>query len=271
MDEKKPKYLFHYTNINTLALIMKHKKIRLNNLNRVDDLSEASTKDLGRLDYVFASSWTETSEESIPFWKMYTRDMGGVRIKLKSNPFKTYPLPKYIKNEGFYKKNYFRQEWFCDFEYSVLPKWEILQKVNYTNKKELLCPKVMKISKTELTVSYRDIGVYKREEWKFQNEWRYIIHVLPIGYKKVSEVLACNSKSLPQIILDKFMEKSGLPFEDIFLEIDDEAFKELEVTFGPCVNEGDKIIVKSLAEKYCPSAVIKDSVLEGSIGNYERR
>ena len=91
MEKTIPDYLYHYTNINTLALILKNKTIRFNSLNRVDDLSEGLTNDLGEMGkYVFVSSWTETPEESIPFWKMYTKDMGGVRIRLKSSPFRTY-------------------------------------------------------------------------------------------------------------------------------------------------------------------------------------
>ncbi len=40
-------YLYHYTSIETLALILKNRTIRFNNLLNVDDPEEAETKDLG--------------------------------------------------------------------------------------------------------------------------------------------------------------------------------------------------------------------------------
>ena len=44
---KEPKYLFHYTNIETLAYILKNKAMKFNSLLNVDDLMECKTKDLG--------------------------------------------------------------------------------------------------------------------------------------------------------------------------------------------------------------------------------
>jgi len=39
---------------------------------------------------VFVSCWTENSEESIPLWKMYSGDFGGVRISVEKEMFKEY-------------------------------------------------------------------------------------------------------------------------------------------------------------------------------------
>ena len=65
--------IHHYTNINTLALILKHKTIRFNRLDRVDDISEAQS--FGKYNlakYLFVSCWTDSATESIPQWHMYT-------------------------------------------------------------------------------------------------------------------------------------------------------------------------------------------------------
>lgn len=48
MDESK--YLYHYTNIETLALILKNRTIRFNSLDRMDDLQEQQTADVKILD-----------------------------------------------------------------------------------------------------------------------------------------------------------------------------------------------------------------------------
>lgn len=39
-------YLYHYTNIETLTLILKNRTIRFNSLDKMDDLQEQETADL---------------------------------------------------------------------------------------------------------------------------------------------------------------------------------------------------------------------------------
>ena len=52
-----PKYLYHYTSIEALALILSTKTIRFNSLNQVDDLTEGQSKDLKSIgNYFFISS-----------------------------------------------------------------------------------------------------------------------------------------------------------------------------------------------------------------------
>ena len=81
--------LYHYTSIDVLALILKNRTIRLNPLNKLDDLQEQKTADVENLGkFVFVSSWTSDDVESIPMWKMYTDPRAGIRIKLRKNPFK---------------------------------------------------------------------------------------------------------------------------------------------------------------------------------------
>ena len=84
-------YLYHYTNIETLALILKNRTIRFNSLNNMDDLQEQETADLKNIgQFCYISSWTDDESESIPMWNMYASLNLGVRIKLRKNPFKVY-------------------------------------------------------------------------------------------------------------------------------------------------------------------------------------
>ena len=86
-----PEYLYHYTSINTLALILSTKSIKLSPLNSVDDLTETlSADEVNFGQYVFVTCWTSDEEESIPFWKMYTPDMTGVRLKFPKKMFQEY-------------------------------------------------------------------------------------------------------------------------------------------------------------------------------------
>lgn len=84
--------IFHYTNIEALALILKNKTIRFNRLDKVDDIEEGNAESLGIkfCRYVFASCWTKSKEESIPLWKMYGGDNGGIRISMEHKMFQEY-------------------------------------------------------------------------------------------------------------------------------------------------------------------------------------
>ncbi len=42
-------YLYHYTSIETLALILSNKTLCFNNLLNVDDIEEAETSDMGKI------------------------------------------------------------------------------------------------------------------------------------------------------------------------------------------------------------------------------
>ena len=96
-------YLYHYTSIETLALILANKTICFNNLLYVDDSEEAETFDMGKFGrFVYVSCWTSDEQESIPLWNLYTSDMHGVRIRLPKFPFKKY---KYKKGEYFLDKD----------------------------------------------------------------------------------------------------------------------------------------------------------------------
>ena len=82
-------YLYHYTSIDTLLLILKNKTLAFNSLQNVDDLEEANSEDIEQIGKIcYVSCWTNDASESIPMWNMYTPNMQGVRIKLKEYPFR---------------------------------------------------------------------------------------------------------------------------------------------------------------------------------------
>lgn len=83
-------YLYHYTSVDVLALILKNRTIRLNPLGKMDDRQEqfsAHGRAHGR--HVFISSWTSETEEIPKMWRDYCKPYpeNGVRIKLPVNPF----------------------------------------------------------------------------------------------------------------------------------------------------------------------------------------
>lgn len=249
------KYLYHYTNVSSLALILKNRTIRLNSLLNMDDADEVITKNneyLGK--YCFVSSWTDLEEESIPFWSQYTEKMTGVRIRLKKCPFvqkRICNLPDYCELDRY---SYVPEEVWNTKKVIVYSVLDFLRKVEYTDDEDKIYPNVIDFLTINpdrtfnMTGNFKDINRYKRKCWSFQSEWRYSILVFPCDIEK-------------RLILDLQPHLEDIPFSFIDLKIEDSAFKDMEIVLGPKMNVGDKVIVKCLVEKYCPTATIKESKL----------
>ena len=62
--------IYHYTTLETLALILKNRTLRFNNVKNMNDPEESVTEDFksSLQDYTFISCWTQSPEESIPLW-----------------------------------------------------------------------------------------------------------------------------------------------------------------------------------------------------------
>ena len=259
--------LYHYTSIETLALILKNKTICFNNLLNVDDLDEAESKDMAQFGkYINVSCWTRDSEESIPLWNLYTPNMKGVRIALPKFPFKKYHFVKgkyfsedvdtYINLERIYEEK----------KASILSTMPEIFKIEYTDDKDKLFPKVRKCNdiealqkfiltgscygkKVNVTYSYGTLGKCKRKNWDFQNETRYLIRCAPTPIKELEENPSMNQ----QREFFRRMEDINYPapYEQIFLELDENCFESIEILIGPKASEGEKIIVESLVNQYC--------------------
>jgi hypothetical protein len=81
-------YIYHYTDIDTLALILENRTIRFNRLDRVDDVSEGNAFEKIKLqEFFFVSCWTYDTQESIPQWHIYTNEMSGVRLRFPKKLF----------------------------------------------------------------------------------------------------------------------------------------------------------------------------------------
>ena len=59
--------------------------------------------------------------------------------------------------------------------------------------------------------------------------------------------------------------KIKAPYKRFFLQLSDEALKNIEVLLGPKITEEQEEIVKLIIDKYCPSAKILNSNLKGKL------
>lgn len=263
-QKETPEFLYHYTSINNLALILKNRTIKLSYLESLNDLNEGITSDLGRYGkYVFVSSWTDNPDESIPLWSMYTPNMIGARIKLPIDPFKRYGDIQ-IKGTRTYSDPFpnsiVPEEEIIGQDYLVFPTSFELQKIVYTDDISLLQPKI-RIENRNKSVRYmlKLLGKHKTTAWAFESEWRYLLWIFPSAPFDYSDK---NYDDKMVNALKKVGENIAMPFNHYFLSINEDAFEQMEIVLGPKCSDGDRITVNALANIYNPKARIKFSTLK---------
>ncbi len=267
-------FLYHYTNIDTLALILKNKTFRLSSLMNMDDKQECMSRDrinIGK--YIFTSCWTSNRDESIPMWYMYTSKSDGVRIGMRSNCFKEYPITKTeitslypnmnVSGEEnsfsilFPVKEFMKQD-FCCFPFI---QEQLLIPITYTEDESLLNPIAVMHEGDRFHIAFDKIGRFKNKSWEFQQEWRYKMSVMPFSIEEaMSKPDTIGQKTIQRILLDDFK----MP-DYIDLELSDSGLESLEITMSPFMNAGNRDIVKLLVNTYCPNAKLIVSVLNGLV------
>lgn len=270
-------YLYHYTSIESLALILKNRTIRLNPLDKMDDLQEQKTADVENLGkFVFVSSWTEDAKESIPMWNMYTPMVSGVRIKLRKNPFVWHStcakdfsarlgsqlspdsdpnetMPTFLDLSELIEKGYMTPQAF---------KGDVLKQVEYTDELSKLEPTVSKLCDGRVEINIGSLGCVKNTHWEFQKEWRYIMFIMSMNYR---ENLLTGGTPLAVSVSKLLQGKESPPFRYFDLELDSKYFEEMEIVCSPKMTMGNRVILEGLVEKYNPKARIIESELLGKI------
>lgn len=266
-------FLYHYTNIESLALILKNKTIRFNSLDRMDDLQEKESADVKNIgQFCFITSWTSESEESIPMWNMYASLSQGVRIKLKKDPFKIYDnditelgtIPNLQIGDGISEsiKSIIPIKDIIDksfFSVQALNLESLLCEVEYTSDNNKLYPYILEDNGKQFKLALQKMGRYKNLHWSFQKEWRYILNFIPLNLKSLS--LDAFSRMANDIRLGQ--AKQPFPYYDMV--IDNTAFSKMEITLSPCISAGSRTIVEAITKEYNPTATIFDSKLKGLI------
>ncbi len=262
------KMLYKYTTLESLALILKSKNLRLNSLINMDDLQEAQSSDeVNYGKFVFISSWMDQPQESIAMWKLYSNMYSGVRIGLKEYPFK-----KYIETADSIKKYFGKAtvdgesaEFILPVEKCFNDKYvllnflydKVLETVEYTDDESVIYPKLIKFTDTGFNMSTNKLGKYKNTYWEFQKEKRYILRFIPGDIDTIN-----SSDNVADYIYNNF-NKDFFSYFD--LELDDEAYASMEITLSPQFTDGNRVLLNSLCEKYNPGIKIIDSKLKDRI------
>ncbi len=273
--------IYHYTSIESFALILKTRKLRFSRLDGVDDVKEAQRHagiDFGR--FFFVSCWTQQEEESIPQWSMYSREMQGVRIEMPSYPFTDEPLRPMSGAEGVIWKGEILSP--LSFEsilgngYFVAPMFlnrdHFAGAVEYVdNVEEEYANSIRRKVDTEGHVNLKIDGLpflprKKSHDWAFQKEYRFSLFVLPSfplpdGGSGIEEF----SNQIGQHMSNSFINNvdPGITYVDVPLS--DDALRNLVVRTGPLMTPGGLTCVEALLRSYAPEARIEESSLSGAI------
>lgn len=229
--------IFHYTSIETLALILKNKNIRFTRLDMVDDPDEYSLiKDnINPSQYVYVSCWTKNAHENMPQWYMYGNGKHGVRIEMESELFETVEnqfCPSYFSRDKIFKQGYM-----------IMPilKRGLLLDIDYVEDVSLLQDKIFVDTGETSGVNFNKVAVSKSKNWQFQQECRFILNVFPcvksyfggyLGFKECFE-----NHYIP-------------PMKYIDVPLLETAYQSIKIMLGPDVNEAEETIVKCLMQTY---------------------
>ncbi|NGF56533.1 DUF2971 domain-containing protein [Parapedobacter sp. SGR-10] len=156
--------LYHYTTIETLALILANRTIRFTRLDQLDDLHEVGIYKTEITKHFFVSCWTQTLEESISQWAMYGSNKCGVIVCLDVSHIQ-FPDLAGITEDGLYVvHNGVTMGKPVRVKYLSLP--ELKAKAD----------KVEDINEAGGVSINHEVGYIKSNHWAFQNEYRLSIH-----------------------------------------------------------------------------------------------
>jgi len=263
-------YLYHYTNVNTLKIIIENRTFRFNSLQNVDDLEEMETEDFGNLGrFCYVSCWTDKDIESIPMWKEYTTPSEGVRIKLPKNIFEEVMDIGFSKEQfaslgvsmGDYEKfpGFPYTKGLADYErenlVSFMPRTVELFPVTYTKDRKLLQYSVYNEDSNSARLETKLIGKFKSIDWKYQSEWRYKLFAFPFGQYTLltNPQIMTNPKQMLELI-----KTVSISYNYFDIPFKKEAIEGMEILTSPILNRESRDVLKSFIGNI-PNASIKES------------
>ena len=245
--------IYHYTTIETLALILEHKTMRFNRLDKVDDMEEAMYGSgnhrvlLGQ--YCFVSCWTKDNKENIALWNMYTNNRG-IRIAMDEDMFIKYKLSeKYYS----YFKDYEHIECDCNF---IFPNNQVkLHKIKYVEDNKSEISNLINSNGEWININTQDLGLIKNKLWRFQNECRFKLIALPRDSNLIKKIKNPNPVEISCSQIQSIFQNYKPCLEYIDIPINENALNSIEVMLGPETTLADKIIVESLLREFTNSSI----------------
>jgi hypothetical protein len=262
--------LHHYTSINTLALILANRKIRFSRLDKVDDLTETTFLPKRFNTYYFVSCWTKSESENISLWHMYTQ-MKGVKISFPHTPFLMHRLKPSQFSEITLKSEInfpipnteFIQTHSTGFKFIFVPygdDFEPFDIIYCDDNEQRIRDSFSSTTNADNTKQYiiknTSPAIVKNTIWKFQNECRFILKLLPVSVIDQFE-RKHNAEDLLEIL--------SVEQEYFDIELDQDILNNIVITLGPNTSEADKTIVQVLLNEFTTNGKLIVSELTGKI------
>lgn len=220
-----PKFLYHYTTFGSLEKILTNKTIQFSRLDIVNDPDEASNDSIKQSKkLLYASCWTET-ENSIPMWNMYANNFEGVVIKAPINFFEGRNKPVIWEKGG--ATTLIKS--FINIGMHTTKRINGPNKICYND--DYSAKLLNNHGNGIFEISSYDIGLFKKNIWNYENEWRFLISNIPstIG----------DSVHIDEHI--NFMnEYIAEDIERLYIKIDDDAFNEFEIITGKKISSENR-------------------------------
>ena len=249
---------YHYTTIETLALILKTKKLRFTRLDLVDDLDETRNVKNKLASQFLISCWTLDKCENIPLWNMYSGKKG-VRISTSIIPIKTTKIYSKDGSNNFFESplvnNFLIHEESNSKYFYYPPSNEFsFYDVEYESTEEVVRRK--ENCSTDYEINTQDLAALKTDYWSFQKEKRLIVYLDPI----MSDVTSVESY---------FIEKQSVeaPFTHYDLDLRDDFLKDIEITLSPYCDDYEFVIVEALLKEYTKGGILLLSELKNRVRN----
>lgn len=235
--------IFHYTSIQTLALILASKKIRFTPLSRL----ECTQEDSGLPEYVtrgiYVSCWTTEKNESLAQWRLYT-GTSGVRIELPKKLYNDYDIQSTPaasdEEKGFRVKYPFSTEQLSTRDYhiavNVFYENGFFIKMTYDeNFRKSKRDGVLKEGEYLKIINPETLAAYKNPIWKFQDEGRFYLTIIP--------------------------RKEEYPAY-VDMDLNEEVLNNINVRLHPNCDPADRLIVEALLDKYTLNGRTEDSEMK---------
>lgn len=265
--------LYHYTTIDTLALILKNRTIRFNRLNKVDDLEEKVVScgvNLGQ--YMFASCWTKDGEESIPLWKMYAGVANGIRIGLDEDMFQEYHIHDLNLHNDIHTEggiiSLIPQKDIEASNYMVMPIYKdhindfFYRDIEYVDDVQEKTSDLFKDTGNGVNIDFGKVGRYKNMRWAFQKESRFVLNVLPLNPLHIPTEMM---NYVGNITSNCYKGNKKLPFDYYDMKLQDAVVDNIEITLSPSMGESKRIIVEALCKQFTKNGIVKESKLSGLV------
>ncbi len=244
---QKHQMFYHYTNLESLLYILSSCSFRLSLISNVNDIEEESRFMDIKKNKVFLACFSHHHDESIPLWKIYSKDNYGLRLGFPNIDFLNSKDKYYYIAEGkkvkFPCENWeIRDADIFDVEYVKDP----YDHVNYFDPLD-----------TGAQVPYPiNLGIIKRKAWDYEAETRARVYIDVV-------------KGVSSLLLEQKSLAPRNPFISyIFCRLTKNELEKMTITFNPFMSNLLKDLIKLAVTTYVPyfnPNNFRDSELENRI------